>query len=488
MIDVSALSVSIEVDMSAFTEAMEDVIAMMVVVAKTFEDATDNINISLGSINISGGETKGVFAQIIEYVLKAVEIFKALKDIIAGVVWVFELLGVVEEGATGATILGSFLALIGVSAELAPPIAAVLLVIAALALAFEALYDKSEDAKDSLKDFKKSAAELGQAKASESTEQVKLPKNLHPLYNTHTTNIDDNGFSREFRNLQFNSSKGNGSENVTPNTNPNSQQTESDQTTPVLPITPPDPKIDKIIEEWEEVRKKIHSKLQLGNATVKVEANAANLNTNDSDKKPAASDVAKVNEEYNKLGKNVKGVNDDIDKQNEKIKESAELQRDLQNAAVGSFTAIGDALGKMMAGQKNVNPLAAIIKQMADALKKYGEFLIAAGTAMVFGGDPAGAAKIGEGIALETVGTAMNSVKMASGGIVSGSTFANIGEYAGANRNPEVVAPLDKLRGMLGGGNVHHMEARISGDDLVFVTSRVSRFNQNSTGGGLGNY
>lgn len=39
--------------------------------------------------------------------------------------------------------------------------------------------------------------------------------------------------------------------------------------------------------------------------------------------------------------------------------------------------------------------------------------------------------------------------KFAKGGIVSGPTLAMVGEYAGASGNPEVIAPLDKLRGML---------------------------------------
>lgn len=38
---------------------------------------------------------------------------------------------------------------------------------------------------------------------------------------------------------------------------------------------------------------------------------------------------------------------------------------------------------------------------------------------------------------------------LAEGGIVSGPTLAMVGEYAGASGNPEVIAPLDKLRGML---------------------------------------
>lgn len=40
----------------------------------------------------------------------------------------------------------------------------------------------------------------------------------------------------------------------------------------------------------------------------------------------------------------------------------------------------------------------------------------------------------------------------ANGGIVSGPTLALVGEYGGAKNNPEVVAPLDKLKDMLDGG------------------------------------
>lgn len=52
--------------------------------------------------------------------------------------------------------------------------------------------------------------------------------------------------------------------------------------------------------------------------------------------------------------------------------------------------------------------------------------------------------------AVATIIAAMKSLpKFANGGIVSGPTLAMVGEYAGASGNPEVIAPLDKLRGML---------------------------------------
>lgn len=60
------------------------------------------------------------------------------------------------------------------------------------------------------------------------------------------------------------------------------------------------------------------------------------------------------------------------------------------------------------------------------------------------------------GALLASVASAKNSVpKFANGGIAYGPTLGLFGEYAGASHNPEVVAPLDKLRTLLdlGGGN-----------------------------------
>lgn len=70
---------------------------------------------------------------------------------------------------------------------------------------------------------------------------------------------------------------------------------------------------------------------------------------------------------------------------------------------------------------------------------------------------------------------------LASGGLATGPTLAMVGEYAGASGNPEVIAPLDKLRSLLPepGEGVGDLEFRIKGDDLVAVynrrTSKVRR-------------
>lgn len=62
----------------------------------------------------------------------------------------------------------------------------------------------------------------------------------------------------------------------------------------------------------------------------------------------------------------------------------------------------------------------------------------------------------------------------ADGGVVSGPTLAGVGEYANVKSNPEVIAPLSKLKSMLGttGGEVTF---KIQGDTLVGVLNKHSR-------------
>lgn len=63
--------------------------------------------------------------------------------------------------------------------------------------------------------------------------------------------------------------------------------------------------------------------------------------------------------------------------------------------------------------------------------------------------------------------------KFADGAIAYGPTLGIFGEYANASSNPEVVAPLDKLRGLIGdGGTGGKVEFRIKGRRLVGVLEK----------------
>lgn len=75
----------------------------------------------------------------------------------------------------------------------------------------------------------------------------------------------------------------------------------------------------------------------------------------------------------------------------------------------------------------------------------------------------------------------IGAMPFAKGGIISGPTLGLLGEYAGAPNNPEVVAPLDKLRSLLpstGGTGV--MTAKVRGRDLVLATSNETRASSRS--------
>jgi len=71
----------------------------------------------------------------------------------------------------------------------------------------------------------------------------------------------------------------------------------------------------------------------------------------------------------------------------------------------------------------------------------------------------------------------------ATGGIVSGPTLGLMGEYAGARTNPEVIAPLDKLKSMIGtNGGSTEVFGTISGADILLSSDRA-RKNRNRTRG-----
>jgi len=165
----------------------------------------------------------------------------------------------------------------------------------------------------------------------------------------------------------------------------------------------------------------------------------------------------------------------------------------LQNMAI----AIGESLGKMLSGggggiKELMNNFLSI---MADGLIQVGKLAIKTGLAIegirvaLKSMNPVLA--IAAGIALIALGTYVKgrlsksadsmggTKKFANGGIISGPTMGLMGEYPGASHNPEVVAPLDKLKSLMG-GNGGTLEARISGNDLLILMNKAGRNNNNT--------
>ena len=81
------------------------------------------------------------------------------------------------------------------------------------------------------------------------------------------------------------------------------------------------------------------------------------------------------------------------------------------------------------------------------------------------------------GAASALFNTLINKVsppKLAGGGLAYGPTAAIVGDNRNARVDPEVISPLSKLKTLIGDtGNGYLAEARISGDDLLFLVSRA---------------
>ena len=105
---------------------------------------------------------------------------------------------------------------------------------------------------------------------------------------------------------------------------------------------------------------------------------------------------------------------------------------------------------------------------------------MAAHAAIPFAGFAIGA---GFTAAMLAMTTAAGIPALAEGGIASGPTLALVGEYAGASGNPEVIAPLDKLRSMLqpsSGLDFSKVQFEIKGRTLVGILAKENNVNKRS--------
>ncbi|MCR5038051.1 MAG: tape measure protein [Bacteroidales bacterium] len=81
------------------------------------------------------------------------------------------------------------------------------------------------------------------------------------------------------------------------------------------------------------------------------------------------------------------------------------------------------------------------------------------------------------------IGALASLPKFANGGLVYGPTVGLMGEYSGASNNPEVIAPLNKLRSLLGddsGGGSSVVEFHIKGRELVGILNKQNNIYKRS--------
>ena len=167
---------------------------------------------------------------------------------------------------------------------------------------------------------------------------------------------------------------------------------------------------------------------------------------------------------------------------------SAKISTVLGDTLQSALEGIGETIGQLIATGKFDfsilgNILADALIQIGKALIMYSALVKAAKEALEKGkfkaGLVVGVLAIAAGVALKA---SLNKKKdsgvqaFANGGVISGPTMGLMGEYPGAKSNPEVVAPLDKLKSLIGGGG-GTLEARISGNDLLILMNKAQRNN-----------
>lgn len=150
---------------------------------------------------------------------------------------------------------------------------------------------------------------------------------------------------------------------------------------------------------------------------------------------------------------------------------------------------VGESIGKMFTGDFSGETFfSSVLAIIADFAMTIGKALIAYGFAMdafkkaisnPYVAIAAGIALIAAGHIVKQTSANFGQkkpTKHAEGGIAYGNSFVNVGEYGNAHTNPEVIAPLSKLKDILGqtGGGRQKVEVygSLYGSQLVMASSR----------------
>lgn len=153
----------------------------------------------------------------------------------------------------------------------------------------------------------------------------------------------------------------------------------------------------------------------------------------------------------------------------------------LSNAVASAAVGVGEMLGNLITGEE-FNPIQRLLEMLGKLLKDLGTALITyAGLIEAFKKtfeNPYVA--IAVGVAAVAAGTvfmnlAKKPIKLAQGGLAYGPTMAVVGDNPGAANDPEVVAPLSKLRDYMGGQKLEltgDIQWEMRGDTLRAVLDR----------------
>ena len=157
------------------------------------------------------------------------------------------------------------------------------------------------------------------------------------------------------------------------------------------------------------------------------------------------------------------------------------------DGVVDSFTLLGEALTSTDLNPKAFGEI--MLTTFITIAEQLGRLAIASGFAVMtifesFTGNPAlailagGALLVAAAVAKSRLASIQgnNLPALAEGGLAFGPTLALVGDNRNASVDPEVVAPLSKLKAMMGSGNQNVVvTGRLSGSDLLISNERAGR-------------
>lgn len=178
-----------------------------------------------------------------------------------------------------------------------------------------------------------------------------------------------------------------------------------------------------------------------------------------------------------------KGFKDNLENLRKAITEEVEnfnntLRSGIQNAVVGVFQSIGQAI---VEGKLFDNLIYTVASQLGQLMMSLGALLIEAGMMMAefraaiisllenpYAAIAVGAAMVAAGAAITAYAQKQakkktSQIALANGGLAYGPTLALVGDNMNASSDPEVIAPLSKLKDYTGGG-VQQIDLRVTGE------------------------
>lgn len=178
----------------------------------------------------------------------------------------------------------------------------------------------------------------------------------------------------------------------------------------------------------------------------------------------------------------LKQTNEDVAKSFNNISPTAKSAYDMlgdgQKIIANSILSFGELAASGFESMKEL--AAAVRKSIADIIANFIRMYVAKALASVplspfmVAIAPAIAAAAG-GVARSLI-MKIGAPKLAEGGLAYGPTMATVGDNRNARVDPEVIAPLSKLKSMMGdmgiGGT---LETRISGNDLIILLNRSQK-------------